>query len=892
MATFRGRALVAALTSLATVLATAAAPGVALASISPTCPQVGTTVTCTYLSGSHVLTIPAGVATVHVLAVGGHGGQNGFGVEGDTNSVAGRGAVVTADLPVTPGSSLRAVVGGNGTMDNAPLSDGAGANGGGAGSVNFSQCRAGGGGGASDIRLDASLASRVLVAGGGGGAGCDGRATFNGQTYTGTAFGGDAGADGTPRPPSDVSHGAAGQAGCPVGVTTGCGAGGLAGSDTDLVSVGQVLDGGNGSLGQGGDAVFGYSASGGGGGGGYWGGGAGGGDGCIQGPSGGPMCVLTSGAGGGGGSSLVPPGGSFALDTTGIPQIVITFTVPALPAGPHATLAPASLDFGDIVVGQQAPTESIQLTSSGLADLAISSIGFDGPADGFVLGSNDCEPIVPSQWTCLINVGFSTFSVGPHSATVSIHDDAADSPEMVRLTANGIGGSGSLVSIAPTSLDFGDQAVGVTSAPRTVTVTNVGTLPTVATADILVPANGFARTSNCVTLQPGDSCAFSVTFTPAALGPASSQLVIFDPMPGGPQLIALTGDGVPAVPAAHLDKTALTFGSQAVGGTTTSQTVTLSNTGTGPLSVTSASLVGTNQADFIRVSDACTGASVAPGSSCTVSVAFSPTARGARSATLRFTDNAAGSPRAVSLSGTGVAAVAQLSVTSIDFGNVEIGTTSTHRRLTITNTGDTGQTLFLTSEVISGTNRTDFAFVNDTCIGNFIAAGTSCTVDLTFTPGAAGVRTATYTITDNAVNSPQTVSLVGAGATPSADLAASISATPNPAKTGSKVTYTITIFNAGPSTASSILVNDSLSSQTTFVSASISQGTCVTPVKGASGVVSCSLSSLASGASQPIQIIVTVIAKKNSFTNTVTVSAATADPNLANNTASITTRVK
>jgi len=64
------------------------------------------------------------------------------------------------------------------------------------------------------------------------------------------------------------------------------------------------------------------------------------------------------------------------------------------------------------------------------------------------------------------------------------------------------------------------------------------------------------------------------------------------------------------------------------------------------------------------------------------------------------------------------------------------------------------------------------------------------------------------------------------------------------------------------------------------------------PTKGASGVVSCSLASLARGSSQPLQIVVTVIAKKTSITNTVTVSSVTSDPNLANNSASVTTRVK
>lgn len=844
-------------------------PSATLAAVAPACPQVGTTVTCTYISGDNVFTVPSGVTTVHVTAAGAPGGT----LRWNNEMVGGRPAVVTADLSVTPQQTLHAMVGGY------PTGSHGGFNGGGDGAVpiqTITNCLASaGGGGASDVRTGTGIDSRVLIAAGGGGAGCEG---FFGLANGGQT-GGDAGTAGISGVPmGGLAGGGGGQAGCSSADELGCGKGGA--------SAFSGQEGEDGALGVGGGGGVGGQATGGGGGAGYYGGGGGGGGASDAGGD------STGGGGGGGGSSLVPVGGTVGVDTTGVPKIEISFSAPALPAGPHATLAPASIDFGDVVVGQQAAPQSIHLTSSGLGDLDISSIGFDGPSDGFELGTNDCGAVLPSQWTCSINVWFATSSVGPHSAILSIDDDAADSPQTVTLMANGVGGTGPLVSIAPASLDFGDQAVGTKSAPRTVTITNVGTLPIFANAAIPAPAQGFAESSNCISVEPGDSCEVTVTFTPPALGPASAQLAIFDPMPNSPQLVGLTGVGVPAVPAAHLDTTALSFGNQAVGGTTGSQTVTLSNPGSGPLAVATVLIGGSNAGDFGEGTDTCSGTSVAPGSSCTFSVSFSPTARGSRSASLQFTDNAGDSPQSVSLSGTGFAPVDQLSVTSIDFGSVEIGATSAHRRLTITNAGDAGQNLLLTSETITGLNRSEFAFAGDTCITNFIAPGSSCTIDLTFTPSAAGLRSATLTLSDNGVGGPHTVSLSGTGVTASADLAVSIAASPNPVKTGTKVTYTITILNAGPSTAKSILINDSLSSQSTFVSATISQGFCVTPVKGASGVVSCSLGSLASGASQPIQVMVTVIAKKNSITTTVSVSAATTDPNLANNSASITTRVK
>lgn len=346
-------------------------------------------------------------------------------------------------------------------------------------------------------------------------------------------------------------------------------------------------------------------------------------------------------------------------------------------------------------------------------------------------------------------------------------------------------------------------------------------------------------------------------------------------------------------PQAGVSPTSLSFGSVAVGSSSASQLVTVTNTaaiGAGSLNVAQVAMQGTNGSDFRIVTDPCSNASLQPGASCSVSLTFNPTALGVRTATLRVTDDASGSPQSVGLSGTGVAPVAQVTPSSIDFGILAVGSTSGHRTVTVTNTGNTG--LAITVETITGPNASDFAFASDGCITNVIAAGSSCTVDLTFTPSAAGTRSATLTISDNGIGSPHTVALSGTGGTPSADLAVSISASPSPVKPGQKVTYTITVYNAGPSAAMSILINDSLSSQSTFVSATMTGGTCVTPARGASGVVSCSLASLANGSSQPITIVVTVIAKKNSITNTVSISAATTDPNLANNTASITTRVK
>jgi len=452
----------------------------------------------------------------------------------------------------------------------------------------------------------------------------------------------------------------------------------------------------------------------------------------------------------------------------------------------------------------------------------------------------------------------------------------------------------STVTADPASLTFGSVVVGASGVDQSVTLSGDGVY--VAQVTITGPnASDFSIASDdCSSsnLTGSRTCTVRVTFSPQARGTRSAALEITDDQVDSPQTVPMTGTGV--APVGSVIPLSIDFGTVEVGTTSGHRTVTVSNTGDigQTLVISNETIMGVNPSDFAFASDTCVTRVIAPGASCTIDLTFTPGDAGARSATMTISDNGLGSPHTVSLAGTGVAPVGSVTPVSIDFGTVTVGTTSAHRTATLTNTGDSGENLLLTSETITGANAADFAFAGATCITSPVAPGTSCTIDLTFSPGAVGAQSATLTISDNGLGSPHTVSLAGTGGTPSADLAVSISAAPNPVKTGQKVTYTITLLNAGPSAATSILINDSLSSQSTFVSVTITGGTCVTPRVGASGVVSCSLASLASGATQPIQIVVTVIAKKSSITNTVTVSAATADPNVANNTASITTRIK
>jgi len=112
-------------------------------------------------------------------------------------------------------------------------------------------------------------------------------------------------------------------------------------------------------------------------------------------------------------------------------------------------------------------------------------------------------------------------------------------------------------------------------------------------------------------------------------------------------------------------------------------------------------------------------------------------------------------------------------------------------------------------------------------------------------------------------------------------------------KFGTQWTYVLTVRNLGPCSATNVVVNDPLPSSTTFVSASATKGQFTKPVVGQSGVVTWYVGNMNNGDGLTAQLKVTVILKhKGTITNTATASADTPDPNLANNTASITVNVK
>jgi Abnormal spindle-like microcephaly-assoc'd, ASPM-SPD-2-Hydin len=201
-------------------------------------------------------------------------------------------------------------------------------------------------------------------------------------------------------------------------------------------------------------------------------------------------------------------------------------------------------------------------------------------------------------------------------------------------------------------------------------------------------------------------------------------------------------------PAAALTPAALTFPAQAVGVASTPMPVTIFDLGSAALTVSNATATG----DF-SVQQPC-GTVAAAGGTCPVQVTFTPTAAGTRTGTLTITDNSAGSPRTVALTGVGGQQSVSVTPATLSFSQA-VNTTGT----SVVTVGNSGTLPLQISTVqVSGA-----AFSETNGCGVSVGVGQSCGINVSFSPTALGNATGTLTITDSAAGSPQTVPLTGTG---------------------------------------------------------------------------------------------------------------------------------
>jgi len=352
---------------------------------------------------------------------------------------------------------------------------------------------------------------------------------------------------------------------------------------------------------------------------------------------------------------------------------------------------------------------------------------------------------LPVGASCTINVSFAPAVAGPVSGTLVIVDNAANSPQSVTLSGTGV--APAAVSLSPTSLTFPATQVGTTSAPQIITLTNTGGAN--LSINSIAASQPFAETTNCpASLAGGASCTISVAFTPQSSGTANGAVTISDSASGSPQTVSLSGTGATnAASAPTLSPSSLAFGDQIVGVASSKKVVRLTATGSVALNIYSIATTGA----FTQTNNC--PASLSPETSCNISVAFQPTAYGPANGTLTISDNGAGTPQSVPLSGNGqdFALAATPSSVSVNRGTNAIYT------VTATELGDSyNSTVYLSCLGLPASTYCSFAPSGVTPGAG--SASSTLTIQTTSSTPAG-----TYTITirgRSLVNHTTTVTLV------------------------------------------------------------------------------------------------------------------------------------
>jgi hypothetical protein len=452
--------------------------------------------------------------------------------------------------------------------------------------------------------------------------------------------------------------------------------------------------------------------------------------------------------------------------------------------GSLISISPTALGFGSVATGSSSATQAVTVTNSGSAAAPVTTVATSGDFSQ----TNTCGSSIAAGSSCSVTVKFTPTAAGSRTGNLTV--TAAGITNTVPLSGTGVA-PGPILTANPGSLTFAGTIVGNTAATQAVTVTNSGT--TSATVSGVTASGDFSQINNCATLTVGASCTVTVSFKPTTSGTRNGSVTIASNANNAPTTIALTGTGIgtgtniaagrPATASSQVNATqaattatdgdANTYWESAngafpqwlqvdLGAAYNVGKVTLKlppSTAWATRTQTLAVQTSTNGTSF---SDAVGSATYTfnPATANTVTITVPGTS--ARYVRVNITANSGWPAGQVSElevypgSGGGTSsATLSTNPSALSYADQAPNTTSAARTVTVSNTG----TAAATSVAVSVTG--DYSQTNN--CGTSIAAGASCTVNVSFRPTASGTRNGTLTITSSATNSPATVALTGAG---------------------------------------------------------------------------------------------------------------------------------
>jgi len=326
-------------------------------------------------------------------------------------------------------------------------------------------------------------------------------------------------------------------------------------------------------------------------------------------------------------ASNLGPGGSQVVSLTGTGLIFTDLAASPLPLDIFARVG-------------QSSSGTVTLTNTSTTAMTLTT--FTASA-GFTQ-SNNCKGKLTAGASCTLTVNFKPAAAGTFNGTISIAHSGVGSPQVVPV----VGSATTVFLLNPASVDYGQVQVHTTSLGF-LGLANNGNGGNVTVKSITVEGSDFKLTKDgCPSVFPpfmgcGD---VEITFTPSATGLRTGTATVVVSDSNTPLVGTLQGIGVSAG-VGTLSSGSVTFAEQTVGTTSGAQILTLTNTGTGVLTL------GTISASTQFVQTHTCGSTLAAGAKCTISVRFAPTLEGVLEGTLTVLDDGTGSPHTVALSGIG-----------------------------------------------------------------------------------------------------------------------------------------------------------------------------------------------------------------------------------------------
>jgi uncharacterized membrane protein len=455
-------------------------------------------------------------------------------------------------------------------------------------------------------------------------------------------------------------------------------------------------------------------------------------------------------------------------DAANASEITVAFSGTGAPQpAPRIDVKNAVLAFGEVEVGTEPSVKTVTISNTGTAILTLTDLGVStsGTAQ-FSLGKAPTLPVnVMPGSAVTVEIAYLPAAAGVAMGTLRINSNAVNAPQVtVPLSGTGVVTSVSQIDVSSDALSFGDVEVrtpqdAAVSMTKSVMIRNTGTAPLTLT-DLQVRVSGppqFALGQAPLlpaTVMPGAAVPVEVVYRPDRVGLTTGTLRIRSTAANASQVtVALSGKGVAAaVSRLDIDSPTVSFGDTAVGNTHTNQ-VTITNSGSAPLTLTEVEVVEGGRAGFALGKTPKLPVTVVPGATVSFDITYQPGGQGSVTGTLRIRSDNQNTPDVlVPLSGTGTAgALSRIDVSPSDvaFGEVEAGDTRTIQ-VTITNSGSA----VLTVQEVDLNSNSAFRLDGSLSLPAMVVPQGKVMFDVVYQPTTQGTSTARLRIRSDDSNTP------------------------------------------------------------------------------------------------------------------------------------------